>query len=376
MKNFADFPLSIGVYPTNIRIPYIYIIRNKETGVKYIGCKFAKDANPNTFWKNYFSSSSVVVKLIEDSSPDIFETIHIQSEEELGESVYDYETRFFEEYGCINSPDWYNISNNMGGLDISSDEAKAVVMATNQRNYQVDNVFESPIIQERSKSTNQRKLGVDYPMQSPLVQEKRAITNQERFGGDSPFSSEEIREKRDNTNEVRHGYPNVFSSPVVQAQIAVTNTAKYGFPNPAQSPVVQAKMKATVKERFNAEHQMHVQSVKDKGMATNKANHNGMHNTQTPAGRIDLSERANKRWANNTNTYTCDHCDIVTVNKTVIINNHNDKCKKNPEYVAPPEKLKKYSCVHCGTMVKTPGALKQFHNDNCKKNPNKATKPQ
>ena len=44
---------------------YVYFVKNKSTGLKYIGAKYSKDADPNTFWKTYFTSSKMIKNLIE-----------------------------------------------------------------------------------------------------------------------------------------------------------------------------------------------------------------------------------------------------------------------------------------------------------------------
>ena len=45
--------------------PYVYIVKNLTTGLKYIGCQYGKKADPNNLWKKYFTSSKLVKKLIE-----------------------------------------------------------------------------------------------------------------------------------------------------------------------------------------------------------------------------------------------------------------------------------------------------------------------
>jgi len=45
-------------------IPYVYMIKNKTTGLKYIGVRYARGCHPSDLWHTYFTSSSVVKKLI------------------------------------------------------------------------------------------------------------------------------------------------------------------------------------------------------------------------------------------------------------------------------------------------------------------------
>lgn len=47
-------------------VPYVYVIKNYTTGLKYIGVRYAKGCHPNDFWLHYFTSSSAVQKLIEE----------------------------------------------------------------------------------------------------------------------------------------------------------------------------------------------------------------------------------------------------------------------------------------------------------------------
>ena len=53
-------------------IPYTYLIGWKEHNKFYYGSKYGKDANPSTFWKNYFTSSKYVDEFrINHGEPDI-----------------------------------------------------------------------------------------------------------------------------------------------------------------------------------------------------------------------------------------------------------------------------------------------------------------
>lgn len=73
------------------RIPYTYYIKQKDTGYFYYGVKYGKDANPSTFWIDYFTSSKNVHILIEKYGLDSFETkiitIHTSIEEALQEEL-------------------------------------------------------------------------------------------------------------------------------------------------------------------------------------------------------------------------------------------------------------------------------------------------
>ncbi len=55
------------------RIPYTYFIKQRDTGYFYYGVKYAKNADPKTFWKKYFTSSKTVHLLIEKYGEESFD---------------------------------------------------------------------------------------------------------------------------------------------------------------------------------------------------------------------------------------------------------------------------------------------------------------
>lgn len=46
-------------------MPYVYFLKNKTTGLKYIGVRYAQGSCPSDFWNTYFTSSSFVKKLVD-----------------------------------------------------------------------------------------------------------------------------------------------------------------------------------------------------------------------------------------------------------------------------------------------------------------------
>ncbi len=53
-------------------IPYVYLLVNKTTNLKYLGVRYARGCNPSDFWVEYFTSSSSVKSLIKEFGENDF----------------------------------------------------------------------------------------------------------------------------------------------------------------------------------------------------------------------------------------------------------------------------------------------------------------
>lgn len=61
------------------RIPFVYSVRNRTTGLFYYGARWRKGCSPDDLWKTYFTSSSMVAKLISLYGKDDFDVYVIAS---------------------------------------------------------------------------------------------------------------------------------------------------------------------------------------------------------------------------------------------------------------------------------------------------------
>ena len=59
--------------------PYTYRIELKHTRQKYYGVKFALDADPDTFWVEYFTSSKVIHDLIDKHGRENLEQVFLKT---------------------------------------------------------------------------------------------------------------------------------------------------------------------------------------------------------------------------------------------------------------------------------------------------------
>ena len=111
--------------------PYTYFIKSKITGEFYYGVKYSKDANPEMFWKNYFTSSNTVKNLVERDGKDSFE-FQIRKIFETREQALNWEQNVIRKIrnwnGCL------NIS--LGGDAIKSHKNRSIIGEDGLTSYQ------------------------------------------------------------------------------------------------------------------------------------------------------------------------------------------------------------------------------------------------
>lgn len=95
----------------SIRTPYTYYLYHAPTGLKYYGAKWGQGANPNNFWKTYFTSSPTIKKMIELYGVDSFTTeirkvFSEGSEQEKIEKCVRWENKIIKK--VIGNPQWIN----------------------------------------------------------------------------------------------------------------------------------------------------------------------------------------------------------------------------------------------------------------------------
>jgi hypothetical protein len=98
---------------------YVYLLKNKTTGYKYIGGKWGKSCNPTMFWVNYFTSSKFVKVLRETygNGDFVFRIIKIFEN--------DFETQLFEKkliYLSFKKKSYINFHPNFVGNNMTEEE--------------------------------------------------------------------------------------------------------------------------------------------------------------------------------------------------------------------------------------------------------------
>lgn len=99
----------MSIYHTD-RMEYVYVIRHKKTGRKYVGCRYAKNCHPSELFVSYFTSSNKIKKRIREEGIDAFEILEIIECPE--NNAFDVETDFLVKNKCAELPEWFNESKN------------------------------------------------------------------------------------------------------------------------------------------------------------------------------------------------------------------------------------------------------------------------
>lgn len=89
--------------------PYVYLIFHKNTKTFYIGSKISKKANPETFFKDYFTSSKIVKSLLEKYGKNSFKTLWIKEFLDYKEAAL-FEYNFLCKFNCRHNSIWLNQS--------------------------------------------------------------------------------------------------------------------------------------------------------------------------------------------------------------------------------------------------------------------------
>jgi hypothetical protein len=93
-------------------MPYVYFLKNKTTGLKYIGVKYSKGCDSKLFWLTYFTSSKQVKQLIKLFGKEDF-SFKILKEFENRCSALDYENKLLKI--ATKKDDYLNMHTNFHG---------------------------------------------------------------------------------------------------------------------------------------------------------------------------------------------------------------------------------------------------------------------
>lgn len=98
------------------RIPFVYVVRNRTTGLFYYGSRYGKGCHPRDLWTTYFTSSNMVAKLINEYGKEDFDVSVIQEFPGDIESARRLELLLLQSFKT--APQCINICRSTGLVDI------------------------------------------------------------------------------------------------------------------------------------------------------------------------------------------------------------------------------------------------------------------
>src|SRR5450759_220974 len=90
-----------------MRRPYTYRIKFLPTGQEYYGVRHCKTANPEGFWKTYFTSSKIVKALIAEHGVEAFEVVSVKAHADK-EDALKHEELFLVSVNAARGTHWLN----------------------------------------------------------------------------------------------------------------------------------------------------------------------------------------------------------------------------------------------------------------------------
>lgn len=102
--------------------PYTYLVKHRPTGKVYYGYRSANRVDPyEDLWKQYFTSSPSVQKLIEETGAESFD-IEIRRVFETKEQASNWETRVLRRCKVLEDDRWLN--QNIAGYIVPTEESR------------------------------------------------------------------------------------------------------------------------------------------------------------------------------------------------------------------------------------------------------------
>lgn len=128
--------------------PYTYHIAWSKHNTHYYGVRYAKNCNPNDFWKSYFTSSKKVKHFIaEHGDPDIIE---IRKTFDCPHEAMKWESKVLSRLNVLKNPKWLN-ANISGDQFIVESHSKETLAKMS-----INNASKRP---EMRKQISERQMG-------------------------------------------------------------------------------------------------------------------------------------------------------------------------------------------------------------------------
>jgi hypothetical protein len=175
--------------------PYTYLIRHRPTGKVYYGFRCANKVEAHDdLWKHYFTSSTGVQKLIEETGADSFDT-EIRRVFETKEQAVSWETRVLHRCKVLHDDRWLN--QNVAGYIVPTEESNKKISDFHK---------DKPKSKEHKQKMREAQKG--KPKKSTVYQtlEYKALMSKIKSGkGNARYGVEVSEETRRRISEAKKG---------------------------------------------------------------------------------------------------------------------------------------------------------------------------
>lgn len=199
--------------------PYTYLIQHRPSGKVYYGFRCANRVEPHDdLWKQYFTSSPKVQKLIEETGADSFD-VEVRRVFETKEQAVAWETRVLTRCKVLNDDRWLN--QNVAGYIVPTEESRKKISDFHK---------DKPKSNEHKEKIRQGNLGKKKP---PRSEEYKALMSKIKSGqGNARYGKEVSEETRQRISEAKKGKQVAYNKgvPMSEEQKAKIRATKAANP--------------------------------------------------------------------------------------------------------------------------------------------------
>lgn len=299
--------------------PYTYCITHKPSGRRYYGSKIAEGCHPSTFWIDYFTSSKVVRRLIEQDGKDAFSFEIRKTFEDKG-SCISWEKRVLRRLKVDKNDAWLNLS--VGG-HYDPDKATDYMLAIHGARH----ALSLKKFKDKFNDTCLLRYGhVEY-LGSEDSTIKRIKTYIDKYGVDHPKRHPPNVQKCIDLLLEKHGVINVFQLDSVKSKSKETLEEKYGVSNISQLDACKQKKSETCLENYGVDNPMKSEEIRDSAKQTMLEKYGVDNISKSPQHREMINKAISASWVNRP-IKVCPHCGKSSVNAAGMSRWHFDNCKK------------------------------------------------
>lgn len=225
--------------------PYTYLIRHRPTGKVYYGYRSANRVDPaQDLWTHYFTSSSKVQQLIEETGVDSFD-VEIRRVFETKEQASSWETKVLRRCRVLEDDRWIN--QNIAGYIVPTEESRKKIS-----DYHKDKPKSEQHKQNLSKS--QKGKSKNY-VQTEEHKRKNSLANS---GKNNPMYGPCTPERAANISAAKKGKPAKNKGvPMTEEQKAKIRAAKAAKPTKMSAESIaqrSEKIRGQTRPKLYCEH--------------------------------------------------------------------------------------------------------------------------